>query len=96
MSKSNTQVFENFALNSMDHLYSTAIRLTQTTEEAERLVQQTYAAAFVGFSQFDKNSNFSAWLNELLMLVYINRACHLNYSSSIKETCNNVHTAKNL
>jgi RNA polymerase sigma-70 factor, ECF subfamily len=72
------QVFENFALNSMDHLYSTAIRVAGTTEEAELLVQQTYAAAFSGFAQFDKNRNFSAWLNELLMLFYQNRSCDIS------------------
>lgn len=71
MSKSEMQVFEKFALKNMDHVYSTALRLAETTEEAELLVQQTYAAAFAGFAQFDKNSNFSPWLNELLMLIYL-------------------------
>lgn len=73
MPKNEMQVFENLALNSMDHVYSTAIRLTQTTEEAELLVQRTYSAAFADFARFDRNSNFSAWLNDLLMLIYRKR-----------------------
>jgi len=95
MSKSNVQVFENLALNSMDHVYSTAIRLTQTTEKAELLVQQTYSAAFAAFSRFDKNRNFSAWLNELLMLIYLNWPSDLKCSSSAEETFIKLNTAKN-
>lgn len=72
MSKNEQQVFENLALQYMDDLYSKAIRLARSTKVAEILVQQTYAAAFDNFGQFNKNNDFSKWMNGILMLIYVN------------------------
>ncbi len=71
MSESEEQFFKDLAIKHMDNLYSNAIRLVGSAEGAEDLVQQTYASAYCLFENFDKNSDFDAWLNEILMFIYI-------------------------
>ncbi|MBN1998673.1 hypothetical protein JW935_14025 [candidate division KSB1 bacterium] len=83
MSKNEQLLFENLALQYMDNLYSKAIRLARSTEVTEILVQQTYTAAFNVFEQFEKNRNFSKWLNGILMLIYVNA------DSCLKESAEN-------
>jgi len=66
------QLFENLALEHMYPLYGKAIGLARNAADAEDLVQQTYASAYCAFEQFDKNSDFTKWLCEILMRVHIN------------------------
>ena len=51
--------------------------LSMNKEEAEILVQQTYSVAFAVFEQFEKNSDFNEWLNEILVLVFTNMRFYL-------------------
>ena len=44
--------FEKVAFEYMDSLYSTALRMTRNTVEAEDLVQDTYLRAFKFFDKF--------------------------------------------
>jgi len=57
----------------MDSLYSTALRLTRNTEEAEDLVQETYLRAFRFFDKFEEGTNFKAWIFKILTNTFINR-----------------------
>ena len=77
MSDSKKQLFESLAIKHMDNLYSKAIRLARSAKEAEYLVQQTYMSAYCVFEQFDKNSDFDNWLNEILMLIYMDTSPYL-------------------
>ena len=54
--------FEEIAFEYMDSLYSTALRMTRNTEEAEDLVQDTYLRAFKFFDKFEPGTNFKAWI----------------------------------
>ncbi len=59
------------ALPFLDPLYSTALKLTQNTADAEDLVQDTFIKAFTNFSQFQQGTNLKAWLYRILTNTYI-------------------------
>jgi RNA polymerase sigma-70 factor (ECF subfamily) len=58
--------FEGLAMPLFDQLYNFAHWLTQNREEAEDLVQETYAKALKGFSSFQLGTNFRAWMYRIL------------------------------
>ena len=47
-------------------LYNFAHWLTQNREEAEDLVQETYAKALKGFSSYQQGTNYRAWMYRIL------------------------------
>lgn len=65
--------FEQIAFEYMDSLYSTALRMTRNTEEAEDLVQDTYMRAFRFFDKYQQGTNFKAWIFKILTNTFINR-----------------------
>ena len=65
--------FEAIAFQYMDSLYSTALRFTRNTEEAEDLVQDTYLRAYRFFDKFQKGTNFKAWIFKILTNTFINK-----------------------
>jgi len=65
--------FEAIAFQYMDSLYSTALRFTRNTEEAEDLVQDTYLRAFRFFDKFQQGTNFKAWIFKILTNTFINK-----------------------
>ena len=58
--------FEELAMPLFDSLYNFAHWLTRNREEAEDLVQETYAKALKGFSTFQPGTNFRAWMFRIL------------------------------
>ena len=58
--------FEELAMPLFDQLYNFAHWLTRNREEAEDLVQETYAKALKGFSSFRLGTNFRAWMFRIL------------------------------
>jgi RNA polymerase sigma-70 factor (ECF subfamily) len=58
--------FEAEALQSIDSLYRTALRLTHDAADAEDLVQDTYLKAFRAASTFRAGTNLRAWLFTIL------------------------------
>jgi RNA polymerase sigma-70 factor, ECF subfamily len=54
-----------------DQLYNFARWLTQNREEAEDLVQETYAKALKGFSSFQLGTNFRAWMYRILRNAFL-------------------------
>jgi RNA polymerase sigma-70 factor (ECF subfamily) len=64
--------FEELALPLFDQLYNFAHWLTQNREEAEDLVQETYAKALKGFSSFQPGTNFRAWIYRILRNTFLN------------------------
>jgi RNA polymerase sigma-70 factor (ECF subfamily) len=63
--------FEELAMPLFDQLYNFAHWLTQDREEAEDLVQETYAKALRGFSAFQLGTNFRAWMYRILRNTFL-------------------------
>ena len=65
-------MFEQLALPLAERLYNFAHWLTQNRDEAEDLVQETYAKALKGFSSFEPGTNFKAWIFRILRNTFLN------------------------
>lgn len=65
--------FEEDALALSDQVYRVARRLTPNREEAEDLVQETYARAFRNWRSFQPGTNLRAWLFRILTNLNIDR-----------------------
>lgn len=65
-------IFESDALQYLDQLYGTALRMTRNPADAEDLVQDTYAKAFAAFRSYRQGTNLRAWLFRILRNTYIN------------------------
>ncbi len=64
--------FDRAAREVFPSVFSTALRLTRSREEAEDLSQEALVRAFEAFDRFD-GRNFKAWLLRILTNLYINR-----------------------
>ena len=64
--------FERDAIPYLDQLYSAAMRMTRNPQDAEDLVQETYAKAYAAFHQFKAGTNLKAWLYRILTNTFIN------------------------
>ena len=64
--------FERDAFEFTNQLYAAALRYTKNPTDAEDLVQDTYAKAFVSFHQFEEGTNLKAWLYRILTTTFIN------------------------
>jgi RNA polymerase sigma-70 factor (ECF subfamily) len=65
--------FEEEALELSDQVYRVARRLVGTREEAEDLMQETYARAFRSWRQYQPGTNLRAWLLRILTNLNIDR-----------------------
>ena len=65
--------FEEEALELSDQVYRVARRLVGSREEAEDLVQDTYARAFRAWHQYQPGTNLRAWLLRILTNLNIDR-----------------------
>jgi RNA polymerase sigma-70 factor, ECF subfamily len=69
--------FEEEALDLADQVYRVARRLVSTREEAEDLMQETYARAFRAWRSFQPGTNLRAWLLRILTNLNIDRGRRL-------------------
>jgi RNA polymerase sigma-70 factor, ECF subfamily len=65
--------FEEEALELADQVYRVARRLVGSREEAEDLVQETYARAFRSWQSYTPGTNLRAWLLRILTNLNIDR-----------------------
>ena len=65
--------FEEEVLDLSDQAYRVARRLASTREEAEDLVQDTYARAFRSWRSYTPGTNLRAWLLRILTNLNIDR-----------------------
>jgi RNA polymerase sigma-70 factor (ECF subfamily) len=72
--------FEEEALQLSDQVYSVARRLAGSREEAEDLVQETYARAFRAWRSFEPGTNLRAWLFRILTNLNIDRGRRIQRS----------------
>jgi len=64
--------FEQEVVPYMRKLYPAALRMTRNPSDAEDLIQETFARAYVAFHQFSPGTNLSAWLYRILANTFIN------------------------
>lgn len=65
--------FSAEALEYLDALYGTAVRLARTADAAQDLVQDTYLKAFRARARFVPGTNLKAWLYTILHNTWRNR-----------------------
>jgi RNA polymerase sigma-70 factor, ECF subfamily len=64
--------FEEQALPLMPQLFGAALRWTRNPSDAEDLVQETFAKAFVAWDKFEQGTNLKAWLFRIMTNTHIN------------------------
>jgi RNA polymerase sigma-70 factor (ECF subfamily) len=64
--------FERQALPLMPQLYGAALRWTRNPSDAEDLVQEAMAKAFVAWAQYQQGTNLKAWLYRIMTNTHIN------------------------
>ena len=64
--------FEQQALPLMPQLYGAALRWTRNPSDAEDLVQETFAKAFMAWEKFQQGTNLKAWLFRIMTNTHIN------------------------
>ena len=67
------EAFEQEALQHLDALYRTALRMARHPEDAEDLVQETFLRAIRFIDKFKPGTNLKAWLFKILTNIFINR-----------------------
>ena len=72
--------FEDEALGLADQVYRVARRLVGSREEAEDLVQETYARAFRSWRSFTPGTNMRAWLLRILTNLNVDRGRRIQRS----------------
>ena len=63
--------FESLALPLLPSLYNLAMWLTRNPADAEDLVQETFLKALRGYSSFEPNTNFKAWVFRILRNTFL-------------------------
>jgi len=64
--------FEDQVRPYLAQLYQAALRMTRNASDAEDLVQETLAKAYVAFDQFTQGTNLRAWLHKILSNSFVN------------------------
>jgi RNA polymerase sigma-70 factor (ECF subfamily) len=79
------EAFEELALPLFDRLYNFACWLTQDREEAEDLVQETYAKALKAFSSYQPGTNFRAWMYRILRNTFLSSRTGMKQSVPLED-----------
>jgi RNA polymerase sigma-70 factor, ECF subfamily len=64
--------FEQLVRPYLAQLYPAALRMTRNASDAEDLVQETLAKAYIAFHQFTPGTNLRAWLHKILSNTFVN------------------------
>ncbi|KFF31434.1 RNA polymerase sigma-70 factor family [Bifidobacterium bombi DSM 19703] len=65
--------FEELAIPALNVLYRQALKLTNSPEDAQDLVQDSYERGFKAFDSFRPGSNFEAWMTTIERNAYFNQ-----------------------
>ncbi len=74
--------FETLAVPHKDALYNFALKMTNDTDEADDLLQETFLKAFKYFDKFERGTNCKAWLYSIMRNTYINEYRRIQKSPS--------------
>ncbi|MGA3197697.1 MAG: sigma-70 family RNA polymerase sigma factor [Terriglobales bacterium] len=75
--------FEQLAMPHFERLFNFACWLTHDRQEAEDLVQETYAKALKGFSSFQPGTNFRAWIYKILRNAFLTSRTGLKAAATV-------------
>ncbi len=75
--------FEALAMPLFGSLYNFARWLAQDRDEADELVQETYAKALKGFSSFRPGTNFRAWMFRILRNAFLTSRTGLAVTTTV-------------
>jgi len=75
--------FEQLAMPHFERLYNFACWLTHDRQDAEDLVQETYAKALKGFSSFQPGTNFRAWIYRILRNTFLTSRTGLKATATV-------------
>ena len=64
--------FTTEAMQFAPSLYTTALRMTRNSADAQDLVQETYLKAYRSYATFDQGTNLRAWMFRILTNTFIN------------------------
>ena len=64
--------FAGEAMQYAPQLYSTALRMTRNSADAEDLVQETFLRGYRSYATFEAGTNLRAWLFRILTNTFIN------------------------
>jgi RNA polymerase sigma-70 factor (ECF subfamily) len=78
-----SESFEQLAMPHFDGLYNFACWLTHDRQEAEDLVQETYAKALKGFPSFQPGTNFRAWIYKILRNAFLTSRTGLKATATV-------------
>jgi RNA polymerase sigma-70 factor (ECF subfamily) len=78
-----SETFEQLAMPHFERLYNFACWLTHDRQEAEDLVQETYAKALKGFSSFQLGTNFRAWIYRILRNAFLTSRTALQATATV-------------
>ena len=78
-----SDAFAELAMPLFDQLYNFAHWLTQNREEAEDLVQETFAKALKGFASFQMGTNFRAWMYRILRNTFLTSRTGLKAAATV-------------
>jgi RNA polymerase sigma-70 factor, ECF subfamily len=78
-----SESFEQLAMPHFERLYNFACWLTHDRQEAEDLVQETYAKALKGFSSFQPGTNFRAWIYRILRNAFLTSRTGLKATATV-------------
>jgi RNA polymerase sigma factor (sigma-70 family) len=70
--------FEELAMPLFDSLYNFARWLTHNSNDAEDLVQETYLKALRSFQSFQADTNFRAWIFQILKNTFVSSCSKLD------------------
>lgn len=84
--KKNWEDFENEALPHLADLFRVARWLVRDREEAEDLVQETFAQALKSFHRYERGTNCRAWLTQIMYHLNGNRRRRLGRMKIVEDT----------
>jgi RNA polymerase sigma-70 factor (ECF subfamily) len=79
-----SESFEQLAMPHFERLYNFACWLTHDRQEAEDLVQETYAKALKGFKSFQPGTNFRAWIYKILRNAFLTSRTGLEATATVQ------------
>lgn len=84
--KENWNDFESEALPHLENLFRIARWLVRDREEAEDLVQETFAQALKSFHRYERGTNCRAWLTQIMYHLNSNRRRKLGRMKIVEDT----------